>query len=72
MGEGNEKEALSIAQKYVLDKTFEPDAAYHLGMIYLANGLDDEAEKVLDEALQSSFELGPVITREIKKALEKI
>ncbi len=69
---GNEKEALIIAQKNVEDKTFEPDAAYHLGMIYLANGFDDEAEKVLDEALQSSFELGPVITREIKKALEKI
>lgn len=66
------KEALFVAQKYVVSKTFEPDAAYHLGMIYLSNGFEEEAEKYLEEALESSFELGPVVTRDIKQALEKI
>lgn len=69
---GNEKEALAIVQKYVQNKTFEPDATYHLGMIYLVNGYDEQAEKYLEEARQSSFELGPAITREVNAALDKI
>ncbi len=69
---GRKKEALFFAQKYVTGKTFEPDAAYHLGMIYLANGFEDEAEKYLEEALESSFELGPGVTKNIKEALEHI
>ncbi len=69
---GRKKEALAFAQKYVEGRTFEPDAAYHLGMIYRANGFEDEAEKHLEEALKSSFELGPVISREIKKALDTL
>jgi hypothetical protein len=69
---GREKEALFVAQKYVAGKTFEPDAAYHLGMIYQANGFNKQARIYLKEALESSFELGPSVTRDIKQALEKI
>ena len=69
---GREKEALFVAQKYVTGKTFEPDAAYHTGMIYLANGFEEDAEKYLEEALESSFELGQSVTRDIEQALEKI
>jgi tetratricopeptide (TPR) repeat protein len=69
---GKKKEALSIAQKYVLGKTFEPDVAYHLGMIYLANGLEDEAEKQLEQALESSFELGPTVSGNIRQTLERL
>jgi tetratricopeptide (TPR) repeat protein len=69
---GRKEDAMFIAQKYVDGKTFEPDAAYHLGMIYHANGFDTEAEKLLEAAMESSFELGPMITRDIQKTLEKI
>lgn len=69
---GREKEALFITQKYVKGKTFEPEAAYHTGIIYLANGFENEAEKYLKDALQSSFELGPAVTREIRLALRKL
>lgn len=66
---GRKQEALFIAQKYVVNKTFEPDATYHLGIIYLANGFEAEAEKYLEQALESSFELGPATTRKIKNTL---
>jgi tetratricopeptide (TPR) repeat protein len=69
---GREKEALFVAQKNVTGKTFEPDAAYHMGMIYLANGFESEAKKYLKEALESSFELGPSVARDIEQALEKM
>ncbi len=69
---GRKKEALFVAQKYVTEKTFEPSSAYHVGMIYLANGFETDAEKYLEQALESSFELGPIITRDIEQALEKI
>ncbi len=69
---GRKKEALFVAQKYVTGKTFEPGAAYHVGMIYLANGFEEDAEKYLEAALESSFELGPIVTDDIEQALEKI
>lgn len=69
---GRKKEALFVAQKFVTGKTFEPSSAYHVGMIYLANNFEIDAEKYLEQALESSFELGPIITRDIEQALEKI
>jgi len=68
---GKKAEALEIARQFVVDRTFEPDASYHLGMIYLANGLEDEAKQSLKKALESSFELGPSITKEIQRQLEQ-
>lgn len=67
---GRKEEALALARQYVENKTFEPDAAYHVGMIYLANGNTESAKKNLEEAYASSFELGPVIKNEIKKILD--
>jgi tetratricopeptide (TPR) repeat protein len=64
--------ALLVAKQYVENKTFEPDAAYHLGMIYLANNQSAEAKKHLTAALESSFELGPVVIHEIEQELEKL
>jgi len=59
-----------IAQENIENKTFEPDALYHLGMIYKANGMEAEATRYLEEAAQSSFELGPDITRVINEQLK--
>jgi tetratricopeptide (TPR) repeat protein len=69
---GRNKEALVIAQKYVEDRTFEPDAAYHLGIIYKANGFGKEAEKYLEKAMECSFELGPGRTKKIQEALNNL
>jgi tetratricopeptide (TPR) repeat protein len=67
---GDYKKALTVAQEKIENKTFEPDALYHLGMIYSANGMKKEARKYLQEAAESSFELGPLTAKKIKDALE--
>ena len=66
------KKALDIATRKVKDQTFEPQALYHLGMIYLANGDDMIAKEYLKTALDSEFELGPPVTNRIKFALQGI
>ncbi len=61
------KKALEIVTKHVLNKTFEPEAQYHMAEIFKANGLHKEANQLKKELLESSFELGPVMTSEILK-----
>lgn len=69
---GRKKDALAIVQQYVEGETFEPEAAYHMGMVYLLNDKAELAEKHLEAAYESSFELGPVISDRIKKAQESL
>jgi tetratricopeptide (TPR) repeat protein len=64
--------ALEIATRKVKGQTFEPDAIYHLGMIYLANGNREMAREYLNQALESEYELGPSISGQIKAALQDI
>ena len=40
-----------------------------MGTIYLANQQFTRAQKLLTQALESSFELGPVISSEIERIL---
>lgn len=63
---GNKKRALEIIEGRVRDKTFEPMAQYHEAMIYKANGMNKEVERLKKELLNASFELGPVLTDKIK------
>jgi len=69
---GKKKEALTLAKRYIENKTFEPEVAYHLGMIYRANGMKKEAKEFLKEASESSFELGPAVMKEIESTLNNI
>jgi len=66
---GQVEEAMEVAQEHVEGMTFEPEAIYHLGMIYKVSSAE-KSKKYLKEALQSSFELGPAITSTIQNALE--
>ena len=70
--QGNFNKAHDIATRRVEDQTFEPLASYHLGMIYLASGNAILAKEYLEKALDSEFELGPLVTRQIKSALQEI
>jgi hypothetical protein len=63
---------LDIASRHVENQTFEPDAYYHLGMIYLANGYKEQARHYLYEALESEFELGPSVTKKINAAIQSL
>ncbi|WP_452220520.1 tetratricopeptide repeat protein [Lacinutrix salivirga] len=59
-------EALNIAQNYVIGKTHEPQAMFHVAQIYKANGMKKEAENIKKELLSSIFELGPTMEQKIK------
>lgn len=66
---GDKEKALEVANKYVEDKTFEPEALYHFAMILEANGKQEEAHRYFKEVNESSFELGPAIASEIESRL---
>lgn len=68
--QGKFSQALEVATQHVEGQTFEPDAYYHLGRIYLANKNFRKSKQYLEEALKSEFELGPNVTREILEALD--
>lgn len=66
------KEALEVIQRKVENQTFEPDAFYHMGMIYAANGNMESARKYLSNALTSEFELGPSVSKRINEMLNTL
>ena len=70
--QGNYSQALEIAKRNVEGQTFEPDAYYHLGMIYLATGDQLTSKQYLEEALKSEFELGPFVARSIRETLSSL
>lgn len=60
------KKALEIIEKFVLNKTFEPEALLHAAQIYKANGKTEKAYKLKDELLGAIYELGPSSEKEIE------
>jgi hypothetical protein len=69
---GQVEEAVKIAESRIINKTFEPDALYHIGLLLKKSGRPKLAKQYLTEALESSFELGPVTTNEIKAELKTL
>ncbi|WP_347174015.1 tetratricopeptide repeat protein [Polaribacter uvawellassae] len=57
--------ALELMNSYVVGKTFEPEAQYHLAEIYKVNGFTKKALKIKKELLESAFELGPLMEKKI-------
>lgn len=64
---GEYENALKIAEKHVVDKTYEPEALYQLAKIYKANGRMKEAGILKKELLESAYELGPVTEQDIRQ-----
>ena len=62
---GDVKKALEIMQNHVVGHTFEPAVMCHLAEIYKANGQVSKAEEIKKDLLKSTFELGPVKTKEV-------
>ncbi|MDY7395278.1 cell surface protein [Aureibaculum sp. 2210JD6-5] len=63
---GEAKKALEIVEQHIANKTFEPEAQYHMAAIYKANGMGEDAKKLKKELLESAYELGPVLEQNIK------
>ena len=69
---GKKDEALQVAKAHVENRNFEPDALYHLGMIYAATGNTKKAKLFLRKANDSAFELGPDLAARIEQDLKVI
>jgi len=66
---GDKQKAYELVKKYVLGKDFEPGSQLHAAYILKAQGETSKAKKLMSDCLESSFELGPVTTEEIRKNL---
>lgn len=56
---GDVKKALTITEKQVISHTFEPELLFHAVQILKANNQTQEANLILADLKESSFELGP-------------
>lgn len=69
---GNLKNAVEITENHVMHHTSEPVALYHSGIILKEAGKYELAKKYLEEALEASFELGPLTTKEVQQNLDHL
>ncbi|WP_055437578.1 hypothetical protein [Lacinutrix algicola] len=51
---GEFKKALDIVNMYIINKTFEPEALYHIAEIYKANGMTSELQPLKKELLTAT------------------
>lgn len=63
---GDTKKAFEIVQKYVAEKSFEPELNYHVATIYKANNLKNKIKPIKEDLKASIFELGPNMTDKIE------
>ncbi len=69
---GDMKKAMDYSKGYVKKMTFEPDAIMHTAYIYAANGKTNEAKQMLEQCLESSFEIGPLATIRVVEKLQSL
>ena len=67
---GNNEKALELAKNHIEDKSSHPEVLYHLGVIFKNNNFEKKGNTYLKQALESTFELGPLTTEKIKLALK--
>ena len=69
---GRREEAFEIAKKFVEDRNYEPEALYHLGLIYAHAGDLKKAKHFMRGAESSAFELGPQLYAQVHSAMRSI
>jgi tetratricopeptide (TPR) repeat protein len=69
---GDMSNAVQTSGWYVENKCHEPEILYYIGRIYHADGNEIMARKYLQEASQSSYELGPATGAQIEEILENL
>ncbi|NJB37745.1 tetratricopeptide repeat protein [Croceivirga sp. JEA036] len=63
---GKEEKALQITQEKIVGKTHEPSILLTTAKVYKANGKSTQVEPIQKELKEASYELGPVIAKEIQ------
>jgi tetratricopeptide (TPR) repeat protein len=69
---GEVSKACELIKKYVIGRTFEPDALMHTAYILKASGKKKEAKLLFTKCAEAGFELGPVALKQIKKEAEAL
>ena len=64
---GDKQKAYKLVKDHVLEKNFEPESQLQAAYILKAQGETGKAKQLLGDCMESSFELGPVTTEEIRK-----
>ncbi|WP_436514686.1 tetratricopeptide repeat protein [Ekhidna sp. To15] len=67
--QGKADEAVELYRENVEGKTYEPEATYHMGLVYHAAGIN-AGKDYLRESLDAKYELGPLAIMKIKSALK--
>lgn len=62
---GDENQALEVMHAQVIGKTFEPMALYHEALVYKGLGDTKKVQELKLELIDASYELGPLVMREI-------
>jgi tetratricopeptide (TPR) repeat protein len=70
LANGDSVKARDIIMQRVLHRTFEPEIIFHSAKVLLVTGQKKVAEELLNECLDSKYELGPAIANEIKTLLK--
>jgi tetratricopeptide (TPR) repeat protein len=69
---GNLAMAQDILNREVLNKSYEPEVLLHSAEIMAAAGNHELAKKLYTACMESTFELGPLKTKQIKTALTQL
>jgi len=72
LANGAVDEAAQLINDHVIGKSFEPELVYNSGIILLEHGDFKNARMLLNEAKEASFELGPLVSKNIEENLNRI
>ena len=64
------EKALAILESEVIGKSFEPQLIFESGVLLHKNGQSSIAQNLLSEAAEASYELGPLVEKELKELLK--
>lgn len=64
--QGNLQKASEIIDKHVIGKTSEPEVLLHIAHILNAKGNISQVKALKEELIESTFEIGPISTKEIQ------
>lgn len=64
---GDHKKALTIVEDHIANKTFEPEAQFHIAEVYKSNKMEYKVLPIKESLLESTYELGPVLAKRIEK-----
>ncbi|MEE9374326.1 MAG: hypothetical protein V3V00_14825 [Saprospiraceae bacterium] len=66
---GHRDITLQILEKHVIGYSFEPSILFHCGMMLLENGDEKRGKRMLEDAKEAAFELGPAVMQKIESMI---